>query len=156
MKEVINLLPISSYLSTGFHVREVTKALDHLQTSFFKKTQPFLTTIEKEIPFPLSETLKKLAIENEVRLEEPEEVEQFFTRLREDIQHIPRLTLTLSFEPTLELIKQINEWVIINLKAAIILDFEVDETLIAGAKVAFKGKITDHSLQKRMETMFRA
>ncbi|HSA83478.1 MAG TPA: F0F1 ATP synthase subunit delta, partial [Patescibacteria group bacterium] len=105
---------------------------------------------------PLSDTLKKLAIENEVRTDDAEEIDHFLSRLRDDIQTIPRLTLTLSFEPTLELIKAINEWVIVNLKAAIILDFEVDNKLVAGAKVAYKGKIVDHSLQKRMEGFIRA
>jgi F0F1-type ATP synthase delta subunit len=155
MKEVINLLPISSYLSTSYHVREVTKALDQLQTAYFHKKQQFLTTLEKEIPFPLSEVLKKLAIENEVKLEDTEEVDLFLNRLRDDIQTLPRLSITLSFPPTLELIKEINRWITLNLKAAIMLDFAVDDRLVAGAKIAFKGKIVDHSLKKRMEPMVK-
>ena len=150
MKNVINLLPISAYLSTGFHVREVTAALDKLQGEYFKNNQPFLETLEKEIPFPLSESLKKLARENDVRMDNREEVDNFLSRLRDDIQSIPRLTITLSFEPTLELIKEINQWIIVNLKAAIVLEFGVDKTLVGGAQVAYKGKFVDHSLKKQL------
>lgn len=156
MKEVINLLPLSSYLSTSYHVREVTKSLDRLQSSMFHRNQPFLKTLEQEISFPLSETLAKLAISNEVNLDDLEEVDRFLSMLRDNIQIIPRMTLTLTFEPTLDLIRDINEWITVNLQAAIILDFEIDKSLIGGAKVAYNGKIVDHSLRKRVETMMKS
>lgn len=153
MKEVINILPISSYLSTEFRIREVIKALDRLQSNMFHKKEPFVTTLEKEIPYPLNETLKKLAIENEVKIDDTEEVDRFLSMLRDDIQAIPKMTLTLSFEPTNDLIRELNEWITLNLKAVITLDFMVDPSLIAGAQIAYKGKIIDHSLRKRIERL---
>lgn len=156
MKEVINLLPISSYLSTGYHVRELTKALDRVQNGMFHQKQTFLKTLEKEIAFPLNEALSKLAISNEVNLDDLEEVDRFLSTLRDTIQTIPRMTLTLSVDPTLDLIRDINEWITLNLQAVIILDFVVDQSIIGGAKVAYNGKIVDHSLRKRVENMFRA
>lgn len=151
MKEVINLLPVGEYLRTSYHLREFTKALDHLQTAYFKQKQGFLDTLTKEVPFPLNDLLKKLAIENEVNLDNTAEVDSFLIRVREDIQVIPHLTLTVSVEPTMELITAINQWIIINLRKAIILDFIIDPKILGGTRIAYQGKIVDHSLLKLIE-----
>lgn len=156
MKEVINLLPIGHYLRTSYHLRELTKALDHLQTTYFRQKQPFLQTLSNDVSFPLNELLKDLAIENQVNLDNTAEVDLFLNRLRDDVQVIPHLTLTLSIEPTTELIQAINEWIILNLRKAIILDFELDQKIIGGAIVAYQGKIVDHTLKKKIDAMMEA
>jgi len=156
MKEVINLLPIGHYLRTSYHLRELTKALDHLQGSYFHKNQSFLETLSKEVAFPLNELLKDLAIENQVNLENTAEVDLFLNRLRDDVQVIPHLTLTLNIEPTAGLIQAVNEWIILNLRKAIILDFELDTKIVGGAIIAYQGKIVDHTLKKRIEALMTA
>jgi F0F1-type ATP synthase delta subunit len=151
MNQTIDLLPLSSYLSTAHDVKEVTDALEHLKASYFHKNQNFTTTLEKEIPFPLSTTLHDLAKAHGINLTDVLQAEAFFTQLSQAIENMPRMTLTVTFHPTLELIKEINRWVTDNFKQAVMLDFVVDETIVGGAKIAFKGKIVDHSLKKRME-----
>lgn len=153
MNEVINLLPVGQYLKTSYHLREFTKALDHLQTAYFHKKQGFVEALATEIPFPLNELLKKLAVENNVNFENTAEVDSFLSRVRDDIQTIPHLSLTISMEPTMELIVAINQWIIINLRKAIILDFVVDPKIVGGATIAYQGKIIDHTLKKRIDAM---
>lgn len=102
----------------------------------------------------MSALLKDLAVENQVNLDNKAEVDLFLNRLRDDVQVIPHLILTLSVQPTLELIQVINEWIIVNLRKAIILDFEHDANIIGGAIVSYHGKIVDHSLKTQLETMF--
>ncbi len=156
MKEIISLVAISPYISTSYHLKELQRALDHLETAFFQKKQTFIQTLDQEIPFPLSETLKKVAGEHEVHLNDTEEVIEFITKLREELQQIQRLTITISFQPTLDLIKEINRWIIVNLKQVVVLDFVTDHTLIGGAKIEFNGLFKDYSVQKRMETQMIA
>jgi F0F1-type ATP synthase delta subunit len=151
MKEPINLISISSLLRTSYHVKEVQDAIEQLETAFFKKNQNFIVTLEQDVPFPLSENLKQLAKDHEVSLENTAEANDFLIKVQEAIQQLPRLTLTLSFMPTLSLIKEINRWIILNVKQTVVLDFMLDKDLIAGAKIAFKGKLKDYSIKKRME-----
>src|SRR6185369_7763856 len=101
MKEIINLIEISPHISTSYHLKDLQRALDQLQTSFFQKKQTFVQTLEQEIPFPLSETLKKVAVEHEVHLEDTEEVNEFINKLRDELTHIRPLTITISIQPTI-------------------------------------------------------
>jgi F0F1-type ATP synthase delta subunit len=151
MNTAIDLLPLSKYLTTAHDVKELMNALEHLKASYFHKNQTFATTLEKEIPYPLSATLHDLAKIHGINLADVLQAEAFFTQLTEAIENMPRMTLTITFHPTLELIKEINRWMTDNFRQAVMLDFVVDETIVGGAKIAFKGKIVDHSLKKRME-----
>lgn len=151
MNDTINLLPLSSFMSTSYHVKELLLALDHLKASYFQKKQSFATTLEQEIPFPLSQSLHDLAKTHNVNLADVVQAEKFFTSLREAIEKMPQMTLTICITPTLGFIKEINRWVTENLKQAVVLDFIVDETIVGGAKIAFKGKIVDYTVKKRLE-----
>ena len=153
MTTAIDLLPLSKYLSNPHDVKELMSGLEHLKASYFQKNQSFTNTLEKEIPFPLSTAIYDLAKKHDINLTDVSQAETFFTNLSTAIENLPRLTLTVTFHPTLELIKELNRWVIDNLHQAVILDFVVDEKIIGGAKVAFKGKIVDHSLKKRLEIL---
>lgn len=153
MNTAIDLLPLSKYLSNSHDVKELLSALEHLKASYFHKNQTFAQTLEKEIPFPLSTSLVDIAKAHGVNLNDLPQAETFFTELTKAIENLPHMTLTVTFHPTLELIKEINRWVTDNLKQAVVLEFTVDETIVGGAKIAFKGKIVDHSLKKKMATL---
>ena len=156
MKTTLDLLPLSQYVSTSYHAKNLLLALERLQAAHFQKNQNFLTILEQETPFPLSEVLKQLAKAHEVNFNDLAQTESFFSLLRKEISQLPHLTLTVSVNPTLSLIKEINQWVITNLKKPVVLDFVVDETNIGGAKVAFKGKIVDYTVKKLIEPFMKS
>lgn len=145
---IINLFPISNYLQTSYHIKEVILALDALQKEIFKKERPPLEILTKDVAFPLSDSLIKLAQEYQINLTDPIASDIFFNELREQISQLPLLTITLAHQPTLDLVKQVNDWVIANVKGFAATDFVVDKTLIGGAIIAYKGKTRDHSINK--------
>jgi F0F1-type ATP synthase delta subunit len=151
MNTALDLLPLSKFFTTTRDVKELMSALEHLKASYFHKNQTFATTLEKEIPYQLSTALTDLAKLHGINLTDLLQAETFFNQLTEAIDNLPHMTLTLTFHPTHELIKEISRWVIDNFRQAVILEFVVDETIVGGAKIAFKGKIVDYSLKKRME-----
>src|SRR5882724_2973296 len=130
MSDQINLSLLSSYLKTTYHSKEVLMAIDQLQTAFFQRQQSFLKTLETEITFPLSETLKKLAEEDHVALDNAAETDSFFSQIREAIQAIPVLTLTLGILPTLAMIDSLHQWLQLNVNKQLVLDFKLDDSLI--------------------------
>jgi len=149
MKEIVNLITISPYLSTSYHLLEFNSALDRLEKTFFQSQKP-TTAIDSEIPFPLSEYFKKLAVEHGANLDNIEEATEFINKVRSALRVIKPLTLTLGIQPTLDMIKDINSWIITNLKQVVALDFVFDPGIIAGAKVEFDGKIQDFSIKKEV------
>lgn len=148
MKPIINLTSITNYLQTKYSIQEVLSSLDKVEAEMFKKRQAVYDILDKYAPFPLSDSLKKLAQEHEVDLQSHIEADNFFGKVREAITKLPMLTITIGTPPTLELIKEINGWVLANIKGFVAIDFVVDKSLIAGATINFNGKARDYSVKK--------
>lgn len=145
---IINLYPISNYLQTSYHVKEVIMNIDTLLTEIYKKQRTPLEILKTDVPFPLSDSLIKLAQEYQTDLQNGVSATAFFSELRKQIAEIPILSITLAHQPTLDMVKQINDWVIANVKGFAATDFVVDKSLIGGAIIDYKGKTRDHTINK--------
>lgn len=139
---------MTNYLQTKYNITEVISSLDKILAELFKKKKPIDKILEQDAPFPLSDSLKKLAKEHEADIENDIEADKFFGEVRKAILALPILTITTGVPPTLELIKEIQDWVLKNVKGFVSVDFVVDRSLIAGAKVSFNGKSRDFSVKK--------
>jgi len=148
MKPIINLTSITNYLQTKYSINEVISSLDKISTELFKDKKPINEILQQDVPYPLSEDLKKLAKEHEANIEDDLEADKFFSEVRKAILRLPILTVTTGLPPTLELTKEVNSWVLANIKDLVAIDFEVDRSLIAGAVIRFNGKSRDYSVKK--------
>jgi len=148
MKEIVNLTSMTNYLQTKYNINGVVSSLDKILAEMFKRKKPMNEILERDAPYPLSEDLKKLAKEHDANIENDIEADKFFGAVRKSILSLPILTVTTGVPPTLEVIKEINSWVIANIKGFVALDFITDRSLIAGAKIDFNGKSRDYSVRK--------
>ena len=150
-----NLTSLRPYLKTTYDVTELLDSLQTVQNNIFKGHTTLAENLETQIPVPLSSIIIKLATTQQVRLDDPVTSGQFLAQLQDAIKNIPVLHLTISFSPTLQLINQLSDWLLLNMPHHVILDFTTDRTLIGGAKVGFQGKYVDHSLKKQVAGLFR-
>lgn len=152
MSQTIDLQPLRAYLRTAYDMRMVLAVLEELQQSFYKQKQSFSDTLDKQVPFPLSDTLKQLATKEQVDLNDNNQAQIFFSNLQKAIQEIPVVHVIMSIQPTIALINDMVHWLSANVKQFVILDFEVDKTLIGSAKIQFNGVYKDYSLKKQLAT----
>lgn len=73
--------------------------------------------------------------------------EQLLEECKRAVGQLPTIELTISVVPTIEMIHTVHEWLRENVGDCVI-DFRVDQSLIAGAKIAYKGKYFDGSIRK--------
>jgi len=150
MSQALDLQPLRSYLRTTYDMRMVLAPLEELQQAFYKQKQPFIETLDKQIPFPLSDTLKQMASKEKIDLANPTQAQEFFVQMQKAIQQIPVVHVTMSFQPTIALINTMIRWLSENITSFVILDFDIDRTLIGSAKIQFNGKYKDYSIKKRL------
>lgn len=148
MNQVINLSPINNYLQTKYDINQVVSGLDKVLAEMFKGNTKMVDILDKDIPFPLSSDLKKLAQAHGINLENDGDADKFYGEVRKAIMELPILTITTGSPPTLELVRAISDWVIANIKGFVAIDIVVDRKLIAGAMISFKGKNRDYSVKK--------
>ncbi|MBI2596708.1 F0F1 ATP synthase subunit delta [Candidatus Daviesbacteria bacterium] len=66
------------------------------------------------------------------------------------------LELTLAYQPTHNQTKQIQDWFKENFDKKVSLAISVDKSLIAGAVIAYQGRIYDYSYAKRVEEVYES
>jgi F0F1-type ATP synthase delta subunit len=81
----------------------------------------------------------------------PDNFEDFIESLIKAIKSRPVLTLTIAFEPRVKSIDRFHGWITQNVSKDIILDIEVDQSIVGGAQITFKGKYADYSLINILE-----
>ncbi|PIY65448.1 hypothetical protein COY91_02465 [Candidatus Shapirobacteria bacterium CG_4_10_14_0_8_um_filter_39_15] len=80
--------------------------------------------------------------------------QSFLISLKQNLQDLPVLSLTLAFPPDEKMIEKLSGWVKTNVTDETLLDFEINPEILGGALISFNGKYLDESLSKKMEEIF--
>lgn len=80
--------------------------------------------------------------------------EEYLIRLKEVLNGLKPLSLTISFEPTELSLEKLSYFVKQNLGGNIYLDINYDPRLLAGAIIVYQGRYLDMSLKKAYEAEF--
>ena len=81
--------------------------------------------------------------------------EDYYKGLKEAIDKLKVLDLTISFEPTGSAVDHISFWVKENLGEEIIINFIHDPKIIAGATISYNGRYLDLSLLEKFNQSFK-
>ena len=84
----------------------------------------------------------------------PKETQKYFISLNSYLSKIPRVILTIAFEPSAEFSKTMSLWFEKNLDKKVVCDIVVREEIIAGAQVEYNGKYKDYSKAKLLPAAF--
>ena len=75
--------------------------------------------------------------------------------LRKWLMGLAICDLTLAFEPTREIVRDLVRWVRKNLEKEAVLRVTVDPEVVAGAEIAFKGRYKDLTVRAKMEDLLK-
>ena len=76
-------------------------------------------------------------------------------KLKQDLEGMSVLELTLAFEPDEETISMIYSWGKDNLGKNILLSLKTDPEIVGGAIISFEGKYNDVSAAKKLEGVLK-
>jgi len=82
---------------------------------------------------------------------EPSKAEDYLGELLVYLQKIPRVALTIAFEPSTEFIRQIYDWFEKISPKKVVLDLRTRREIVAGAIIEYNGKYKDYSKTALME-----
>jgi len=72
---------------------------------------------------------------------------------KDELLKLPVLKIQLAFLPTPSFIKELSDWFKKNLKKRVLLDIEVNPTIVGGLILEYKGRYLDLSLKKEIEKL---
>jgi hypothetical protein len=79
---------------------------------------------------------------------------QYLEGLKTELSRFKILKISMAFEPREKTISRLFLWVQQNLGDGVVIDFQRDPSLLAGAQISYEGRYFDNSLSKVYETKF--
>jgi len=136
-------------------LRLMSGQIDQLLVSLFKATSDdFNDTLQTKLQRTLGTHLMLSLKSQNIRLDNQEQLQLYFTGLREYISHLPVLQLTLAYHPTNEQVEQLSEWVRAETVKPVILQLIYNKIVLGGAIITYQGRIIDLSLKKKFERVY--
>jgi len=78
----------------------------------------------------------------------------FLTKLRDQVNSLTYIGLTLAFEPTSEIVSRLSTWIKQNVGEAVALDIAIDKRILGGAIIDYKGKRGNFTLLTKVNAYF--
>lgn len=142
------------WVKTTEHARDILSEIEILLDSLFKTDANTFEKALRSISILTSQTLKEAFQKDNISLDDKTTIKEYLVGLREQIQKLKTLKLTLAFESSEYTIDNLFNWISKNLLTGIILEIKTDKSIIGGAVIELEGKYKDYSLRKTLEEVF--
>lgn len=77
--------------------------------------------------------------------------EKFLKDLMEKIKSRRKLILTLAIDPSEDIISEVYEWASKNISEDMVLDINIDKSILGGVQISYQGKYFDYTLKKTID-----
>ncbi|OGH31136.1 MAG: hypothetical protein A3J69_00120 [Candidatus Levybacteria bacterium RIFCSPHIGHO2_02_FULL_42_12] len=122
--------------------------IDELLSSLYViKKNALQTVLEKSVRVDVARGIESLL----PRSKKPEDIKTVLHSLRNDVQKIPTLKVTLAFEPSEKMIETLYDWAKETLGEIVLLDITYDPLIVGGVVMSWKGAYIDASLKTKLD-----
>jgi len=125
-------------------IRQIDSVLD---TIYVDDKRVLMEKLTGKLPSHILDIIAGL-FANKMLTANPKEVESYFVSLNSYLSKIPKVILTIAFDPSREFLKTLGFWFEKNLGKKIVCDIIVREEIIAGALIEYNGRYKDYSKAK--------
>lgn len=138
-------------------LRLVASELDRLMVSLYNADAgAFKTLLTTNIQRSLSDAITQSASEQQLSLDNYEQLEQYFSGLKQTLMKLPVLQLTLAYRPTNEHIISLSEWIRRETNKSVVLQLHYNQNILGGAIITFEGRYLDLSLKTKLASVYES
>lgn len=141
-------------IKTIDQARSLNIEIDILIQDLFKIEDNFFEKALNSISAITSQMLRDAFLKENISFENKTMIKEYLIGLKEQLQNLKTIKLSVSFEPSLNSIDNIFSWVLKNQGTGIVLDIKTDKTILGGTTIEFEGRYKDFSLKKTLEEAF--
>jgi F0F1-type ATP synthase delta subunit len=127
-------------VKTSQEIEALEKAIYHTDPQILEKT------LSQDIREAFSSHIRELFLKNPDKKSVLED-------LKKQLAAFQVMDLKIAFEPTHSVVEKVSQWVKANLGELVVVNFDYDPEVIAGAEISYGGKFVDLSLRKVVESV---
>jgi F0F1-type ATP synthase delta subunit len=139
---------LSDFFSTKYQAADFSARLSVIKEKLYEINFNLDKGLAKQFGSAKKDKFLTLLRNQGVEFDSAEELSITISRLQEHISKMPTVTLTLAIEPEEETLKATSDWFMLNLNKQVLIEFQVDPNIIAGAVVSYQGRQLDASIKQ--------
>jgi F0F1-type ATP synthase delta subunit len=140
-------LDLSEFFATKAQATDFNARLSDVVASLYEVDFDLETFLQHQFGVKKKDKFLTLLRENQVPLDKKPSLNKFLDKIMETITNMPAARMTLAIEPDQQILKSMSNWFLLNLKKQILIETQIDPTLIAGANIEYQGKHFDSSIK---------
>ncbi len=141
-----HLIPIVRTLRTKSERDEARDGITKLEAALFKSDSKEIGKVLNAWFLPETGDAMRAMIEQAEMKKDPGALKAVLKDLREILETLPLLRLSMAFKPREEMIQRLASWTQDNLGSGIILDIGYDGSLVGGVRIIFGGRYKEMTL----------
>jgi|SRR5579884_2154011 len=145
-------LDLSPLIKTRNQAADLLVRLDAISAKIYENHFDLEKVLLEKLGSQNKDKFIDLLTENSINTASPSDLKNFIEKVKDTINKLPVMDLSLAFEPTEHTFEMISDWFSLNLKKQILLDIKVDRKLIGGATISFNGKHLENSILPKIQT----
>ena len=131
---------------------QVQEVLDQTLNNLYRiHHQELLPALLDKLPSSLSLQLRAIFTSPNLKPANLDTLKTVCEELQQSLHQCPLLSLTLAFNPSFHLAEKLGQLIKQEFGINVILELNVDPSIIAGSVITFKGKYLDNSLHNKIK-----
>jgi len=144
-------LILSDFFTTKSQANNFLAQLNAVTEKIFDLDFNLETSVRSQFGAKKTDRFISLVRENEIPPESGMALNNFLNHIKEVVSSLPVATIAFAIEPNEQILKNVSDWFILNLKKQVLIEPEIDHNLIAGTVVSYQGKRLDSSVKSVFE-----
>ena len=116
-------------------------------TLFRPESEDFENILKTKLPKHVAAAMRDILSQPQLK-ESPTAIKDFFQNVKDTIDTLPILKLSLAFSPSEEMIERLHEWIGKNLGIGVLLEISYDTLILGGARIIFQGRYKELTLSQ--------
>lgn len=154
-KKQIQYPSLVAFIFTKDDVFELIEEIDAMEQELYKSNIQLDTLLSARVSSRFLSPLKEIFAQSVADMTQIQKVHEVLSSIVSELQGLPVVHITLAFDPTQLLQRDIVLWLREKIKEGIILDVIVDKKIVGGFLMDYNGHYWDLSIHSSFEKLFQ-
>ncbi|CAN5202190.1 hypothetical protein BH09PAT2_BH09PAT2_02080 [soil metagenome] len=127
-------------------LKQNTQLLRETYERLYKKSDNIRDSLEEVLPYFLVENIFDITTKNSIPLTDLKQIQKIITDMKIFLENLPVAEIVISFTPRYKDVTKLSAWWEEYTGEHTILAIQIDESVVAGARISYAGFYKDYSL----------
>lgn len=149
----IDLSSFFSEINTTEELQLFYKEIDLIISRLFHDGGSLEGALSSSVSAGKKEKILELLRASNISAENLVEIQKKLELIKEVGNFIPVISVKLAFEPSQQIVKNINLWFVRNLQEKVFLDISVERNILGGVFLSLNGEFLDRTLKTKIDSL---